>query len=89
VFPVNPPEQEQRVVDAAQAHGLTIVRKRHVALKEGEPPLLGVFAMVRSEDLPEAWRARTWSEPVLIVRARDGQVHPEYVAWKLSIGFPP
>jgi tRNA1Val (adenine37-N6)-methyltransferase len=89
VFPVNPFEQEKRVEEAAREAGLTIVRSRHVALKEGEPPLLGVFAMMRSEDLPEIWRTRTWKEPVLTIRRKDGEVHPEYVALKLTLGFPP
>lgn len=89
VFPVNPPAQLERVLEGARAAGLTIVRRRDVVLKEGEPPLLGVFAMVRSEDLPERFRASTWVEPPLTIRTKDGQVHPEYSAVKLSFGFPP
>ena len=64
-------------------------RRRDVVLKEGEPPLLGVFAMVKSLDLPERFRASTWVEPPLTIRTKDGQVHPEYSAVKLSFGFPP
>ncbi len=52
VFPVQPDFQEQRVVSAAADAGLTIVRRRVVGLKECEPPLVGVFAMMRSADLP-------------------------------------
>lgn len=89
VFPVSPPHQEARVLAAARAAGLTIVKRRDVALKEGEPPLLGLFAMVRSTDLPEAMREKTWVEPVLTIRRADGTVHPEYSAIKLSFGFPP
>ncbi len=55
----------------------------------GAPPLLGLFGMMRAEDLPERMRNQTWSEPPLIIRARDGSVHPEYSAVKLSFGFPP
>jgi hypothetical protein len=58
-------------------------------LREGERPLLGLFGLMRAEDLPEPMRQRTWSEPPLIIRARDGTVHPEYSAVKLSFGFPP
>jgi len=89
VFPVHPPRQLERVREAAKAAGLSIVRQRDVALKEGEPPLLGLFVMARATDLPEAFREKTWVEPVLIIRRTDGTVHPEYSAIKLSFGFPP
>ena len=89
VFPVNPPEQEKRVRDGAVAAGLTILRWRPIVLREGERPLLGLFGMARSEDLPESMRSRVWTEPPLIIRAADGTVHPEYSAVKLSFGFPP
>jgi tRNA1Val (adenine37-N6)-methyltransferase len=89
VFPVNPEEQHERVKSAAREAGLVIVRWRPVALREGERPLLGLFAMMRAEDLPEAMRTRIWEEPPLIIRRRDGSVHPEYAAVKLSFGFPP
>jgi tRNA1Val (adenine37-N6)-methyltransferase len=89
VFPIAPPEQEQRVHDAAKAAQLTIVRRRPVVLREGERPLLGLFGMMRSNDLPEWMRSQTWSEPPLIIRRLDGSVHPEYSAVKLSFGFPP
>ena len=41
VFPVNPDEQRERVTEASKAADLTIVRERHIVLREGEPPLLG------------------------------------------------
>jgi len=34
-------------------------------------------------------RHRTWVEPPLVIRTRDGRIHPEYAAVKLAIGFPP
>ncbi len=86
---VFPEEQLERVERAASAASLVIVRRRPVVFREGEPPLVGLFAMVRATDLPERMRHRTWVEPPLIVRAADGSVHPEYAAVKLSIGFPP
>ena len=88
VFP-QPDGQRQRVLDAATSAGLTIVRERPVVLKEGSPPLLGLFAMTRATDLPETLRRRTWVEPPLIIRAATGSVHPEYQAIKLAFGFPP
>jgi tRNA1Val (adenine37-N6)-methyltransferase len=89
VFPIAPPEQEQRIHDAAEAAQLTIVRRRPVVLREGERALLGLFGMMRSNDLPDWMRSQTWSEPPLIIRRQDGSVHPEYSAVKLSFGFPP
>ena len=89
VFPVLPAHQLERVLAAARSAGLAIVKRRDVALKEGEPPLLGLFAMARATDLPEGFREKTWVEPVLTIRRGDGSVHPEYQAIKLSFGFPP
>ncbi|HTI98538.1 MAG TPA: methyltransferase [Dongiaceae bacterium] len=89
VFPIAPEDQEARVRTGAAAAGLVIVRRRPVVLREGERPLLGLFAMMRSADLPEALRTRTWSEPPLIIRTPEGAVHPEYAAVKLAFGFPP
>jgi tRNA1Val (adenine37-N6)-methyltransferase len=89
VFPVNPDEQHNRIRESAKRHKLTIVRWRPIVLREEERPLLGVFVMVREEDLPEKMRNQTWTEPPLVIRQRDGSVHPEYAAVKLSFGFPP
>lgn len=86
---VFPTEQLERVETAARDARLSIVRRRPVVLREGEAPLLNLFAAVASVDLPEAMRAQTWIEPPLAIRAADGSVHPEYSAVKLSIGFPP
>ena len=86
---VFPEEQRERVERAAADAALVIVRRRPIVFREGEPPLVGLFALVRAGDLPPAMRERTWVEPPLVVRAADGGVHPEYAAVKLSIGFPP
>jgi tRNA1Val (adenine37-N6)-methyltransferase len=86
---VFPEEQIARIEAAARAAALSIVRRRPVAFKEGETPLVALFAMMRASDLPEPMRVRTWVEPPLIIRAADGRVHPEYSAVKLAIGFPP
>ena len=89
VFPVQPAHQLERVLFSAAHAGLSIVKRRDVVLKEGETPLLGLFAMVRATDLPEGFRDKTWVEPALTIRRTDGSVHPEYSAIKLSFGFPP
>ena len=89
VFPVTPDDQHERVRESARASGLAIIRSRPIVLREGERPLLGLFGMMRATDLPASMHNRTWSEPPLIIRTRDGAVHPEYSAVKLSFGFPP
>jgi tRNA1Val (adenine37-N6)-methyltransferase len=86
---VFPEEQRERAEGAAGQASLTIVRRRPIIFREGEPPLVTLFAMTRRPDIPEAWRDRTLVEPALVIRRADGSVHPEYVAVKLSVGFPP
>jgi len=88
VFPFEA-TQRARVETAAAACGLVIVRRRPVVFREGDPPLIGLFLMMRSGDLPDWMRQRTWTEPALIIRDRTGAIHPEYSAVKLAIGFPP
>lgn len=89
VFPIQPQEQEDRVREAADSAGLTIVRQRSVVLREPEPALLAVFVLMRRVDLPESMHGKTWHEPPLVIRQEDGSIHPEYAAVKLSFGFPP
>ena len=86
---VFPEEGRSRVEAAAGGAELAIVRRRPVVFREGEPPLVGVYVMMRRTDLPEPVRLRTWVEPPLVIRAADGSVHPEYAAVKLAVGFPP
>ena len=86
---VFPEEQHHRVEAAAHAADLAIVRRRPVVFKEGEPPLIGLFLMMRASDLAESMRARTWVEPSLVIRTADGRVSDEYAAVKLAVGFPP
>jgi tRNA1(Val) A37 N6-methylase TrmN6 len=86
---VFPEQQRARVEEAAASASLAIVRRRPVVFRDGDAPLISLFAMVRSEDLPEVMRATTWVEPPLVIRRRDGGVHPEYAAVKIAIGFPP
>jgi len=86
---VFPDAQRQRVEDAAGGAGLTIIRRRPVVFREGEPPLVTLFAMMRAADLPEPMHGSTWVEPPLVIRTSDGRVHPEYAAVKLAVGFPP
>lgn len=84
------PAADARVNAALADAGLTLVRRRDVVFKEGEPPLIALFAAARSEDMPSTVRERGgFLEPPLIIRDRNGQVHPEYAAVRMSFGFPP
>ena len=86
---VFPEDRRDRVEAAASAASLAIVRRRPVIFREGEPPLIGLYGMLRAHDLPDGMRRRTWVEPPLIIRSATGAVHGEYAAIKLTIGFPP
>jgi len=86
---VFPEEQRARVEAAARRAGLVIVRRRPVVFREGEPPLVTLFAMTRGSDLPSELHDRTWVEPPLVIRTEAGAIHPEYAAVKLAVGFPP
>jgi tRNA1(Val) A37 N6-methylase TrmN6 len=86
---VYPEERRQSLEAAIRTAALTVVRRRPVVFREGETPLVGLFGMMRADDLPADMRTRTWIEPPLVIRSTDGDVHPEYAALKLSIGFPP
>jgi len=86
---VFPEERREWLELAVHRAELTVVRRRPVIFREGEPPLVGLFGMMPAGDLPAVMRSRTWVEPPLVIRASDGSVHPEYAAVKLSVGFPP
>lgn len=88
VFPTEP-AQLARVEAGAREVNLVIVRRRPVVFREGEPPLVALFGMMRAADLPDWFRGPTWVEPDLTIRTREGKIHPEYSAVKLAIGFPP
>ena len=88
VFPAES-AQLDRIQSGARDAGLVMVRRRPVVFREGDPPLISLFLMMRASDLPEWFRGQTWVEPELIIRTRAGGIHPEYSAVKLAIGFPP
>jgi tRNA1Val (adenine37-N6)-methyltransferase len=88
VFPSSP-ECLRRVVDAVAAADLVLVRRRSIIFREGDAPLIGLFGMMRRQDLPDSWVPDPWVEPDLVIRDAQGQIHPEYSAVKLAIGFPP
>lgn len=84
VFPTN---QMERVLDGLTASRLKIVRRRDVVFRDGEQPLITLFAASRVEDIPQQYEA--FVEPPLVIRRTDGGVPPEYSAVRMSFGFPP
>ncbi len=66
---------------------LRLIRKREVVFKEGEPPLIALFAASRPQDIPPSYEP--FVEPPLTIRRRDGSIDPEYSAIRMSFGFPP
>lgn len=84
---VFPAAQLDRALDAVSGAGLKLVRRRDVIFKEGEPPLITLFAASRATDIPATYE--TLVERPLTIRTRDGAVDPEYSAVRLSFGFPP
>ncbi len=88
VFPL-PDGQQARLAAAAREADLRMVRWRPVVFREGSPPLVGLFALMRATDLPDEVPRAAWTEPPLTIRNANGAVHPEYSGVKLAIGFPP
>lgn len=84
---VFPTMQMARVLDALDEARLALVRRRDVAFKDGEPPLVTLFAATHAGDVPATYRP--FVEPPLTIRTRDGGVDPEYSAIRMSFGFPP
>jgi tRNA1(Val) A37 N6-methylase TrmN6 len=83
---VFPAAQRDRAEAALAGNGLVLVRRRDVLFKEGEPPLISLFAASRAADLPPH---ETFVEPPLAIRDREGRISIEYASVRLSFGFPP
>ena len=84
VFPV---AQIDRVTRAVNDAALRLVRRRDIIFKEGDAPLIALFAAARAGDIPASYE--TWIEPPLTIRRSDGGVPAEYSAIRMSFGFPP
>ncbi len=84
---VFPTIQLDRALAALENAKLALVRRRDVIFKEGDTPLITLFAATRAEDIPPSYRA--WIEPPLTIRRADGGVDAEYSAIRMSFGFPP
>ena len=84
---VFPTVQLDRALQAVTEAGLILIRRRDVVFREGDPPLVTLFAASRAEDIPTTYQA--FREPALTIRTKDGGVDAEYSAVRLSFGFPP
>ena len=90
---VFPTAQIGRALEALREAGLVLLRRREILFKEGEPSIISLFLAARANDLPSSFTSaspgKPWVEPPLIIRDREGRVHPEYATIRLSFGFPP
>ena len=84
---VFPTLQIDRALQALGEAGLKLIRRRDIVFKEGDTPLITLFAASRAEDIPPTYEA--FVEPPLTIRTKDGGVDPEYSAIRMSFGFPP
>jgi tRNA1Val (adenine37-N6)-methyltransferase len=84
---VFPTLQLDRALQALDDAGLKLVRRRDIVFKDGDTPLITLFAASRKEDIPATYEALI--EPPLTIRRRDGGVDAEYSAIRMSFGFPP
>ncbi len=79
--------QRERADRSLIDNDLVLMRRRDIVFKEGETPMISLFAAARAADLPPG--RQPWIEPPLIIRSANGSVHPEYAAIRMSFGFPP
>ena len=84
---VFPAAQTDRALGALGEAGLKLIRRRDIVFKEGDTPLITLFAASRAADIPPTYEA--FVEPPLTIRTKDGGVDPEYSAIRMSFGFPP
>jgi tRNA1Val (adenine37-N6)-methyltransferase len=84
---VFPTAQIDRALVAMDDAKLKLIRRRDIIFKEGDTPLITLFAASRAEDIPPTYEA--FAEPPLTIRTKDGGVDPEYSAIRMSFGFPP
>lgn len=86
---VFPSVQLDRANAAVAAAGLTTISRRDIIFREGNEPLISLFATALASDLPVVFRAQSWVEPPLTIRLANGDVSPEYKTVKFTMGFRP
>ena len=93
---VHQASQDLRVRQALDDAGLALLRTRAVRFKEDAPASesgIALYLSARKGAVPRAYaegrNGKPLVEPDLVLRCRDGRVHPEYATIRLSYGFPP
>lgn len=89
VFPL---DQIPRAEAAYRGADMVLLHRQDVIFKDGDPYGVGLFAGSRAEDLPESLRNHPelpGFEAPLIIRRKDGSVHPSIARFRLGCGFPP
>jgi tRNA1Val (adenine37-N6)-methyltransferase len=93
---VHQASQHERVLAALSAAALVPLFVRLVRFKEDAPPSasgIGLYVAARAVDVPRGYADGRPGKPVvapdLVLRRRDGGVHPEYATIRLTYGFPP
>jgi tRNA1(Val) A37 N6-methylase TrmN6 len=88
--------QHERVMQALDDAGFAVLFVRFVRFKDDATAAesgISLYIAARKADVPRAFGERRAGKPVvepdLILRGRDGRVHPEYATVRLSYGFPP
>ena len=84
---VFPTAQMDRAFAALDDVSLKLIRRRDIIFKEGDTPLITLFAASRAADIPPTYEALV--ERPLTIRRKDGGVDAEYSAIRMSFGFPP
>jgi tRNA1(Val) A37 N6-methylase TrmN6 len=84
---VFPTAQLERALQAVDDTDLKLVRRRDIVFREGDAPLITLFAASHKSDIPATYE--TLVEPPLTIRRKDGGVDAEYSAIRMSFGFPP
>jgi tRNA1Val (adenine37-N6)-methyltransferase len=84
---VFPTAQMERALASLDDASLKLVRRRDVIFKDGDAPLITLFAASRAGDIPATYE--TLVERPLTIRRADGGVDAEYSAIRMSFGFPP
>lgn len=88
-----PETHQERVLKTVQNSSLFVLKSRAIIFKEGDAPLLRLYALSRRSDYPEKFWTQLGGlgldETALLIRDDKGLITKEYSIIKISFGFPP